>query len=132
MYQNLTSCANAARPSSATAGRADHGAARAENCLIVTPTAVYVSSYDPDFHSPARTVIHPKNKGRRSVGSTNFENERDLLTRSAANKPRCRFVAIFEQLYSSPSDRERKQTKTIYNKHRNKIGTLDYQAVTHV
>jgi len=35
-----------------------------------------------------------------------------------------------EQLYLSPSDRERKET--IYNKHQNTIGTLDYQAVTHV
>jgi len=29
--------------------------------------------------------------------------------------------AFYEQLYSSASDREKKQTKTIYNKHRNTI-----------
>jgi len=40
-------------------------------------------------------------------------------------------VQVFEQLYSSPSDREKKQLK-IYNKHQNTIGTLDCQAVTHV
>jgi len=42
-----------------------------------------------------------------------------------------------EQLYSSPSDREtererEREKETIYNKHQNTIGTLDYQAVTQV
>ena len=37
----------------------------------------------------------------------------------------------YEQLYSSASDREKKQTKkTMYNKHRNTIDMEDYQAVT--
>jgi len=36
-----------------------------------------------------------------------------------------------EQLYSSASDREKKQTKkTIYNKHQNTIDVQDNQAVT--
>jgi len=38
----------------------------------------------------------------------------------------------YEQLYSSPSDREKNEQKTIYNKHLNTIGTLDYQAVNYV
>jgi len=32
----------------------------------------------------------------------------------------------------SSSDSEKKQNKTVYNKHQNTIDTLDYQAVTHV
>jgi len=52
----------------------------------------------------------------------------------AAMASRCSHGGIFEQLYSSPSDREREKNKqkTIYNKHQNTIGTLDYQAVAHV
>jgi len=36
----------------------------------------------------------------------------------------------YEQLYSSASGREKKQTKTIYNKHQNTIDMQDYKAVT--
>ena len=34
----------------------------------------------------------------------------------------------FEQLYSSASDREKKQTEIIYNKHQNRIDMQDYRA----
>jgi len=49
------------------------------------------------------------------------------VTNERVYKPR-----RFEQLYSSPSDREKKQTKTIYNRHQNTIDMQDYQAVTRV
>ena len=42
-------------------------------------------------------------------------------------------VGLYEQIYSSPSDREKnKQTKTIYNKHKNTIDIQDYHAVARV
>ena len=39
-------------------------------------------------------------------------------------------MSYSEQLYSSPSDRERKTNKKICNKHQNTVDIQDYQAVT--
>jgi len=46
-----------------------------------------------------------------------------------------KIASVYEQRYSSPSDREKnKQTnkKAVYNKHQNAINMLDYQAITHI
>jgi len=40
----------------------------------------------------------------------------------------CDSDTAYEQLYSSPSDREKNKQKTIHNKHKNTIDMLDYQA----
>ena len=56
--------------------------------------------------------------GVRTPSDPSVSNTRDLTSRRV----------WFEQLYSSASDREKNEQKTIYNKHQNTIDMQDYQA----
>ena len=68
----------------------------------------------------------------RGVGSGNVVRAIRGLT-SGPVSGNIASVGLYEQIYSSPSDREKnKQTKTIYNKHKNTIDVQDYHAVARV